>query len=73
MYIALQSAPVCHAMLTLVDIDTRETIILGDTDLMIVETNITFTTFLNRRYNVTVESHNNNDLAVSYTRICKWS
>ena len=43
------------------DVDTGEIITLGDTDLTITETNITFTTQHlreNRRYNVTVTAFN---------------
>ena len=57
----LQSAPVCSGELAFFDIDTGETITLGDTELTITETNITFTTQQvreNRRYNVTVMASN---------------
>ena len=51
----------CSGELTFVDIDTGEIITLGDTDLTIAETNITFTTQQlreNHRYNVTVIASN---------------
>ncbi len=55
-----------------VDVDTGETITLGDTALTITETNITFPTQQlreNRHYNVTVTASNYRGQAVSYTRI----
>jgi hypothetical protein len=60
-FIEVQSAPVCSGELTFIDVDTGETITLGDSDLMITENNITFTTQQlreNRHYNVTVTAFN---------------
>ena len=58
----MQSAAVCSAELTFMDVDTGETIALGDSDLTIqTEINITFTTQQlgeNHRYNVTVTASN---------------
>ena len=54
----------CHGELTFVDVDTGETIPLGDADLNIAETNITFTTqqlVLNRQYRIQVSASNIGD------------
>ena len=51
----------CRAELTSLDVDTGETIIIRDLDLIIEETNITFTSQQlteNRRYNVTITASN---------------
>ena len=70
----LQSAPVCSAELTFVDVDTRETITLGNTDLTVAETNITFTAEqlrMNRHYNITVIAFNVAGTATSRNNISK--
>ena len=62
----------CHAELAFVDVDTGETITLGDTDLTIAETNITFTTQQLREnclYNVTITASNAVGSATSYTTL----
>ena len=64
----------CHAEFTFVDVDTGETTTLGDNDLIITETNITFTTQQlreNRRYNVTVTASNIVGSATSQVGISK--
>ncbi len=70
----MQSAPVCHAKLTFVDVDTEETITLGDADLTISETSIIFTTEQlreNRHYTVSVTASNIAGSAISHTVISK--
>ena len=65
----LQSAPVCRSRLTLTDISTGEAIQLGDTNVTISETNITFATQGLREdhyYNVTVTASNIAGSAVSH-------
>jgi hypothetical protein len=65
---------VCHGELTFVDVDSGEVITLGDTDLVIAVTNITFTTQQlkgSRLYNVTVAAFNVAGSATSQTRISK--
>ena len=70
----MQSAPVCHAELMFVDINTGGTITLGDTDLAIAETNITFDSqllTLNRWYRVMVSASNIGGNAMSTEIISK--
>ena len=56
------------------DVDTGETITLGDTDLTIAEANITFDSqrlCLNRQYRVEASAYNIGDHAVSEDMISK--
>ena len=72
----LQSAQVCSADLTFVDLDSKEIITLGGSDLIIAETNITFSTQQlreNRHYNITVTAANIAGTDVSQARISKYS
>ena len=65
----------CSAELTLVDIDTDSTIILGDDDVTLIENNITFPSTLltvNRWYNLTIVSSNAAGLAASHTLLSKY-
>ena len=70
----VQSTPVCDAELTFVDVDTEETIALGDTDLTIAETSITFDSQRlpsNRQYRVEASAYNIGDHAMSEDMISK--
>ena len=74
--LSMQSATVCNAQVMLVDVDTNEKIMLGNTDLTIIDTstNITFSTQLlrqNRHYTTSVTASNAAGLAVSITEISK--
>ena len=59
----------------LVDIDTRETITLGDTDLTVAENNITIDATRqlqeNHHYSITATVSNIADSAISRTRLSK--
>ena len=62
----------CDDELTIVDVDTEETVTLDDNTLIVDKTNITFLTQSlreNRRYNVTITASNVAGSALSETRM----
>ena len=74
----VQSAPVCHAHLVLVDVDTEYTVVIEDrrglTGLTVVGSNISFTSkqlALNRHYNATLTASNIAGSAVLHTALSK--
>ena len=70
----MQSVPVCSTELTLVDLDTDSTIILGDDNVTMLENSLTFTATLltvNRQYDLTAVLSNAAGFAVSHTMLSK--
>ncbi len=65
----------CTVDLMFVDLDTGESITLGDTDLTVEGNNVTFTTELlttNRRFNVTANATNIAGSSVSHTTMSEF-
>ena len=76
MYASIQSAPVCEMRLFLVDFDTEDSIMIGNTNIIIIENIATFSSqqlMTNRRYNVTISASNIDGLTTASTKISECS